>query len=73
MVTLSRNPYTWGKNGIGKVLTPTVSSVKYSFNNEELKVNKLTSGDELVVQIPTPNTELVFCFCFFHLILHRLN
>ena len=59
MVTLSRNPYTWGKNGIGQVLTPTVSSVKYSFNNKEMKVNDLISGDELIVQIPTPKTELV--------------
>lgn len=59
MVTLLRNPYTWGKNGIGKILTPTVSSIHYSFDNKEMKVNNLPSGDELVVQIPTPNTEVV--------------
>eukprot|EP00112_Aurelia_sp_Birch-Aquarium-sp1_P002284 Seg1249.12 transcript_id=Seg1249.12/GoldUCD/mRNA.D3Y31 product="Polycystic kidney disease protein 1-like 2" protein_id=Seg1249.12/GoldUCD/D3Y31 len=59
MVTLLRNPYAWGKSGIGKVLTPTVSSLKYTYNNNEMKVNNLPSHDQLVVQIPTPKTELV--------------
>ena len=59
MISLKRNPLTWDKQSIGRILTPTITSVKLFLDGRELNVKKIPTGDELRVEIPTPNTVMV--------------
>lgn len=62
MITLQRNPYTWDKSNIGKILSPITTSIQYLSDGKELPVKNLSLGDEVVYEVPTPGTPLVSCY-----------
>ena len=59
MVSLQRNPFTWDKQNVGKTMNSTVISFKLLSEGRELAVNNLPSGDEFILEIPTPSATLV--------------
>ena len=59
MVSLQRNPFTWDKQNIGKTMNSTVTSFKLLSEGKELAVNNLPSGDEFILELPTPSATLV--------------
>ena len=59
LVSLKRNPFTWDRQSIGKMLTPTITNVKLLSDQKEINVKNMPPGDELRVEIPTPKTSLV--------------
>ena len=59
MISLKRNPFSWDKQNIGKILTPTVTNVKLLSDGKQLHVVNIPANDELYMEIPTPKTTLV--------------
>ena len=57
-----RNPHTWDTGNVGKIITPTVSSLKFLSEEQEIKVNQLPAGNEMILEIPTPATRMVSFF-----------
>lgn len=59
MISLLRNPYTWDKQNVGNILTPTTTNVKFISNGTDMVVQNLPSGEEVIAEMATPMTELV--------------
>ena len=59
MVSLAKNPYTWDKEGTGKLISPTIPSAKFVADGSEMVVQNLPPGEETIVEVQTPSIKFV--------------